>query len=156
MAFLNRQINENNQSISGLKKDLAKLKGEYAKMIYYAYKNQDAYSRLMFVFAAKDFEQAFMRLKYLQQYSEYRHKQAEIIINTQKSLNEKIQELEAKKSDKKVLLSSEETEKKNLTSEKNEKEQVQQLILSSISLLNLDMNPLESQMLVDLKCCGII
>ncbi len=124
MAFLNRQINENNQSISGLKKDLAKLKGEYAKMIYYAYKNQDAYSRLMFVFAAKDFEQAFMRLKYLQQYSEYRHKQAEIIINTQKSLNEKIQELEAKKSDKKVLLSSEETEKKNLTSEKNEKEHV--------------------------------
>ncbi len=62
--------------------NLTNLKLEYAKMIYYAYKNEDAYSRLMFVFAAKDFEQAFMRLKYLQQYSDYRHKQAELIAST--------------------------------------------------------------------------
>ena len=39
---------------------------------------------------------------------------------------------------------------------KNEKEQFDQLILSSISLLNLDMNHLESKLLVDVKCCGII
>ena len=68
IGVLNKQIKENNESINGLQKDLTKLKAEYAKMIYYAYKNKDAYSRLMFVFAAKDFEQAFMRLKYLQQY----------------------------------------------------------------------------------------
>ncbi|HEY0030365.1 MAG TPA: peptidoglycan DD-metalloendopeptidase family protein [Bacteroidia bacterium] len=124
IAVLNKQIRENNESINGLQKDLTKLKAEYAKMIYYAYKNQDSYSRLMFVFASSDFEQAYMRLKYLQQYSDYRHKQAERIINTKKTLNEKVQELETKKSDQRVLLGSEETEKKNLTSEKTEKEQV--------------------------------
>ena len=37
-----------------------------------------------------------------------------------------------------------------------EKEQFQQLMLSSIELLNLDMNSLESKLLVDVKCCGII
>ena len=37
-----------------------------------------------------------------------------------------------------------------------EKEQFQQLMLSSIELLNLDMNNLESKLLVDVKCCGII
>lgn len=124
IGVLNKQIKENNASISGLQKDLIKLKAEYAKMIYYAYKNQDSYSRLMFVFASADFEQAYMRLKYLQQYSEYRHKQAERIIKTKKDLNEKVQDLEVKKSDQRVLLGSEETEKKSLTSEKTEKEQV--------------------------------
>ena len=123
IGVLNKQIKENNESITGLQNDLTKLKAEYAKMIYYAYKNQDSYSRLMFVFAARDFEQAYMRLKYLQQYSDYRHKQAEKIISTQKSLNEKVQELEAKKSDQRVLLGSQETEKLSLTSEKSEKEE---------------------------------
>lgn len=124
IGLLDQQIKENNESINHLQNDLTKLKAEYAKMIYYAYKNQDAYSRLVFIFASKDFEQAYMRLKYLQQYSEYRHKQAELIIGTKKSLNEKVQDLEAKKSDKRVLLGDQESEKQNLTSEKGEKEQV--------------------------------
>jgi len=124
ISLLDKEIKENNESIKGLQNDLAKLKAEYAKMIYYAYKNQDAYSRLVFIFASKDFEQAYMRLKYLQQYSDFRHRQAEKITNTRKSLNEKVQDLEAKKSDKRVLLTGEETEKKSLTSEKGEKEQV--------------------------------
>lgn len=124
ISELNKQIVENNESIKGLQNDLAKLKSEYAKMIYYAYKNQDAYSRLVFIFAAKDFEQAFMRLKYLQQYSDYRHNQAEMILSTKKNLNEKVQSLEERKSDQRVLLSSQEVEKHNLTSEKTEKEQV--------------------------------
>lgn len=124
IQVLNRQIKQNNESIGNLQKDLAKLKAEYAKMIYYAYKNRDSYSRLMFIFASTDFEQAILRLKYLQQYSDYRHKQAELIVSTQKNLNTKIQELQVKKSDKGILLGSQETEKKHLTVEKSEKEQV--------------------------------
>jgi septal ring factor EnvC (AmiA/AmiB activator) len=124
ILVLNRQIKTNNESINNLKKDLAKLKAEYAKMIYYAYKNRDSYNRLMFIFASTDFEQAFMRLKYLQQYSNYRHKQVELIIQTEKNLNDRIHDLQVKKSDKGILLGSQEIEKKNLTVEKTEKEQV--------------------------------
>jgi len=137
--LLDQQIKENNESIKGLQNDLTKLKAEYAKMIYYAYKNQDAYNRLVFIFASKDFEQAYMRLKYLQQYSEYRHKQAEKIASTKKSLNEKVQELETKKSDKRVLLTGEETEKLNLTSEKGEKEQVFSQLQQQESKLKKDL-----------------
>lgn len=122
--ILDKEIKENNESIKGLQNDLTKLKAEYARMIYYAYKNQDGYNRLVFIFASRDFEQAYMRLKYLQQYSDYRHRQAEKITHTKRSLNEKVQDLEAKKSDKRVLLTGEESEKKNLTSEKGEKEHV--------------------------------
>ncbi len=139
ISDLNYQINDSNESIKVLQNDLTKLKSEYAKMIYYAYKNQDAYSRLMFVFAARDFEQAFLRLKYFQQYSEYRHKQAERILSTKKTLNEKVQDLESKKTDKHVLLGSQENEKNNLTSEKSEKEQVFSQLQDQESKLKRDL-----------------
>lgn len=140
IRILNKQISEKNESINGLQKDLTKLKAEYAKLVYYAYKNQNAYSRLMFVFAAKDFEQAFMRLKYLQQYNGYRHKQAEMILATKKNLNQKVQELEEKKGDQKVLLTSEQSEKQNLTSEKSEKEQVFSDLQAQESKLKKDLD----------------
>lgn len=124
IAILNNQISKNYKSINALQGDLQKLKAEYAKMIYYAYKNQNAYSRLMFVFASNDFEQATMRLKYLKQYSEYRHKQAELIVKTKTDLNAKTKSLEAKKSEQRALLLSEQNEKQNLFSEKTEKEQM--------------------------------
>lgn len=124
IRILNKEIADNNGSIRGLQNDLAKLKAEYAKMVYYAYKNQDAYNRLMFVFASRDFEQAFMRLKYLQQYNDYRKKQAEQILETKKKLDERVLQLEARKTDQRQLLTSEQSEKQNLASEKKEKEQV--------------------------------
>lgn len=139
ISLLDQQIKENNESINNLQKDLTKLKEEYAKMIYYAYKNQDAYSRLVFIFASEDFEQAYMRLKYLQQYSDYRHRQAEKITNTKKTLNEKVQELETKKTDKRVMLSDEQSEKESLTSEKGEKEQVFSQLQQQESKLKKDL-----------------
>ncbi len=136
---LDKQIDDNNESIKGLQNDLIKLKTEYAKMIFYAYKNQDAYSRLMFIFASRDFEQAFLRLKYFQQYSEYRKKQAEKVMDTKKNLNEKVFDLVSKKTDKNILLGSQEHEKKNLTSEKSEKEQVFSQLQEQESKLKKDL-----------------
>ena len=117
-----KQIKENKDIITSLENDLQKLKEEYARMIYYAYKNQDAYSRIMFIFSAQDFSQAYRRLKYMQQYSYYRQKQAEMIEKTQELLNKKNAELEDKKRQKQQLLKIEEQEKQVLAKEKNEQE----------------------------------
>lgn len=117
-----KQIKENKDVITSLENDLQKLKEEYARMIYYAYKNQDAYSRIMFVFSAQDFSQAYRRLKYMQQYSFYRQKQAEMIEKTQELLNKKVAELEDKKRQKQQLLGIEEQEKQVLAKEKTEQE----------------------------------
>jgi septal ring factor EnvC (AmiA/AmiB activator) len=122
--LLDNQITKNNQSINALYKDLQKLKAEYAKMIYYAYKNQNSYNKLMFVFASNDFEQAFMRLKYLQQYSEYRTKQASLIVKTKTDLDYRTKNLEVKKNEKRSLLTNEVEEKEKLFSEKTEKEEI--------------------------------
>lgn len=124
IRVINGQISDNQKQIDELKRNLEKLKKEYAKMIYFAYRNKDSYNKLMFLFAAGDFNQAYQRLKYFQQYNEYRKTQAVAITKTQNEITEKINELEQKKNDKKQLLSSEEQEKLNLNKEKAEQEDV--------------------------------
>ena len=136
---LSRQIKESSDAISALSKDLDKLKQEYAKMIYYAYKNQDAYTKLMFIFSSTDFEQAYSRLKYIQQYTEYRHKQAEKILSTKTNLNKKITEMEKRKLAQSLLLGSQETEKQSLTVEKKEKEHVFSQLQEQESKLKKDL-----------------
>ena len=117
------QINQNQVSVERLKSELQKLKAEYAGMINRAYRNHDAYNRLMFLFAARDFNQAYQRLKYFQQFGQYRKNQINRILGTQEQINHKIRELTDQKTDKLVLLKNKETEKEKLTREKKEKTQ---------------------------------
>lgn len=121
---LNRGIKQNEREIAKLKENLAKLKAEYARMIYFAERNRDSYSRLVFIFASGDFNQAYMRLKYFQQYSQFRKQQAQEIINAQTLLIAKINELKEKRHEKNVLLGTEEEEKGNLNKEKESQEVV--------------------------------
>jgi murein hydrolase activator len=125
---LNREIRQNEKEIDKLKENLAKLKSDYARMIYFAQRNQDSYSRLVFIFASGDFNQAYMRLKYFQQYSQFRKQQAEEIIKAQTLLIAKINELKDKRQQKNMLLGAEEEEKGNLSKEK----QGQEIVLTEL------------------------
>lgn len=119
---LNRGIKQNEKEINKLKDNLAKLKAEYARMIYFAQRNRDSYSRLVFIFASGDFNQAYMRLKYFQQYSQFRKQQAQEIMDAQTLLIAKINELKEKRHEKNLLLGNEEEEKGNLNKEKQDQE----------------------------------
>lgn len=110
-------------SINLLEKDLKNLKDEYAKMIYYAYKNKNLYDRLIFIFASEDFNQAYQRMKYFEQYNEYRKQQALLIQIKQKRLEIKMEDLAAIRDQKNTLLTSEERQKQQLTVEREEKNQ---------------------------------
>ncbi len=121
MNNLDKNITKNETEIKVLTKDLKKLKDEYAKMIYYAFKNRNAYNRLMFIFASEDFNQAFQRLKYFQQYSSYRRMQAKLIEKTQTELNNKADQLKNQKLKKTSLLKEKAGEIKQLKREKDEK-----------------------------------
>jgi septal ring factor EnvC (AmiA/AmiB activator) len=122
ISFLDKEIASNSVIVSSLEADLKALKDEYAKMVYYASKNRSYYDRLMFLFSSKDFNQAYKRLKYLQQYSEYRKKQAKLIVEVQGDLTSKIQNLEKKKKEKTNLMVNKEKEKLDLIEDKKEKE----------------------------------
>lgn len=115
---LDKTIEDKSQFINQLESDLIKLKEEYAKMIYFAYKNRNHYDRLMFILAAEDFNQAYRRIKYFQQYSKYRRKQASMIFATQKTLEYEIDMLKNRKTEKLDLLARKENEKNQLQNEK--------------------------------------
>ncbi len=119
---LSLQIEETMALVEAMENDLKILKTEYARMVYHAYKNRNSYEKIVFVFSAKDFNQAFKRLKYYEQFTEYRKSQAALIVKTQESLKLKNADLERKKLEKQQLLETEKTEKQNLTQAK-EKQQ---------------------------------
>lgn len=122
--YIDSKIEESKKEIDALEKEMKKLKGDYAKLIIYSYKHKDDFENLMFLLASKDFNQAYKRLKYLQQYSDYRRKQAGIIVNTQSTLNKKIEELEQKRADKQNLLTNEQEESIILNAEKSQQNEI--------------------------------
>lgn len=121
---MNREIKQNEAQLQQLKNNLIKLKADYARMIVFAQRNRDAYSALMFIFSSESFNQAYARLKYMQQYSEFRKKQAVEILNTQTAILAKLKELTEQRHQKNLLLGNEVEEKTLLSGEKQEQEQV--------------------------------
>ncbi len=121
---LGGEIVNTTKEIVHLESEMTRLRREYAEMIQFAYKNRNVYQRMMFVFASNDFNQAYKRLKYYQQYSNFRIKQAIRINETQTQLSSKKQELEIRKSEKTSLRNSEQKEKSTLESEKKEQDKM--------------------------------
>jgi len=123
IRLLDNEISENTNTVRSLQAQLNKLKKEYAAMVLFAFRNQSAYSKLMFIFASKDFNQGYKRLKYLQQFGDYRKKQAKYIEQTAHELGIKIVELDRNKRNKNSLLHDQENEKVTLGKEKSNKAQ---------------------------------
>lgn len=121
---LDNQISENNNTVHNLQSQLDQLKKEYAGMVLFAYRNKSAYNKLMFIFASKDFNQAYKRLKYLQQFATYRERQASYIEGTQKDLHVKIVELDKTKEEKRKLLLEQEREKATQIKQRNNEQKV--------------------------------
>jgi murein hydrolase activator len=116
---LDNQISKNTNTVHTLQGQLGDLKKEYAGMIRFAQRNRNSYDKMMFIFAAKDFNQAYKRIKYLQQFSQYRKKQAGYIENTQQDLNGKIKVLDKTLREKSDLLKEQERERERLSKDKS-------------------------------------
>jgi septal ring factor EnvC (AmiA/AmiB activator) len=120
ITLINKEIEETSDSIGSLSRELKKLKDEYARMIFYAYRNRSSYDRLIFIFSSEDFNQAYRRLRYFQQYGAYRRTQVQLIEQTQEALNVKEQKLAEQRTEKQDLLASAENERILLQQEQTE------------------------------------
>ena len=120
MKNLDNQIHENTGKVHNLQGRLADLKKEYAGMIRFAQRNRNSYDKMMFIFASSDFNQAYKRIKYLQQFGQYRKKQAAYIQGTEKELSDKIVVLDKNLKSKSNLLKEQVTEKVKLDKKKSE------------------------------------
>jgi septal ring factor EnvC (AmiA/AmiB activator) len=123
-SLVEKQIGQTRAIVVALEDDLARLKEEYGKMLYYTYKNQSQYDRLMFILSSKDINQAYKRVKYFQQYAKHRQEQVEAISAVQKDLNAKSEELTVKKRELSRLVEDSEREKLQLSAEKEERDKV--------------------------------
>ena len=122
LGMIEGNISETKENILFKETELKILKNDYAKIIFASYKNRDSYSRLMFLFASNDFNQAIQRIKYMQYYTEARKKQAGLIADTQRQLQTKKQELENRKEQQSKTLFQKEIETGNLSQQKKDKE----------------------------------
>ncbi len=118
---IDNKVERLQEGVEQTKKDLKDLKDEYASLIYHAYINRNNYRRLAFIFSARDFNQAFQRLKYLQQYTAYRQQQAELIVITRKKLEYELEQLSFAKTEKLNLRKEELSTVKQLDQEKSRK-----------------------------------
>lgn len=124
IGLINDEISDLSIVVSALQNDLVNLKEEYALMIYGAYKANRGFNKLTFLFSAKTFNQLFLRLKYLEQYSESRKTQVEQIEKVAEILGQQKSDLEIKKVEQSKLLASKVKENKNLLALKNKQSKV--------------------------------
>ncbi len=111
LGNLSQQISKNTKSVNSLKAELEKMRKDYEKMVLFAFRNKNAYNKMMFIFASKDFNQAFKRIKYLQQFSDARKIKAADIEDTKKEIELKIAQLERDKQAQTDLLKEQQKER---------------------------------------------
>lgn len=102
--LLNKQINTNIRNIGKLKKELSRIKEEYATMIQKSYQNKSKQNRLMFLLSSESFFQAFKRFQYIKQYTTYRKEQGEQIAIKTDELARLNSDLNEERKVKEVLL----------------------------------------------------
>jgi septal ring factor EnvC (AmiA/AmiB activator) len=121
---IDNSIGTTQKQIKNLDTKLDSLKAEYARLLVKAYKTNGELDKVLFVFSSKDFNDAYRRLLYLNQYSNYRQQQGRLIKETKLVRLGKLSELKEQKDEKKVLLTSEQIQKQTLEKEKKDKDKV--------------------------------
>jgi len=130
--LLNKRIGLNSLAVSLMENDLIILRKDYAGTIVNSYKAGKGNPDLGYILSAKDFNQGYKRLKYLQQVTKFRHQETEIILELKQQVEkskEKLQEDLVNVSDiknseerQKVLLQQEQDRKKRLVTSLGNKE----------------------------------
>lgn len=121
---INDDIANSERAIRELEVRIEKMKKEYGAMVYQAYKGRRSHDELMYIFAAEDFNQAFKRFKILQEYADYRKRQANEIKLVQERTQERIRQLEAERQNKEALMAEKAKEAGALSTDLAESERV--------------------------------
>ncbi|MEN8226959.1 MAG: peptidoglycan DD-metalloendopeptidase family protein [Bacteroidota bacterium] len=121
MKIIDDDITETQVQIRKLEIENKKNKEEYARLIYYAYRNHTNYEKLMYILAGATISQSYQRYKYLKYISEYRIQKASDIQALIVEMDLKQKELNELRNEKLSLLEDREKEKEKLVSERGQK-----------------------------------
>ncbi|WP_051263677.1 murein hydrolase activator EnvC family protein [Tenacibaculum ovolyticum] len=119
---LSKEIETNEQQLEKNNDELKKLKKDYSDMVVKTNKNRSQQSKTLFLLSSESFYQAYKRLKYMQQYNDYRKKQGENIIVKSTEIKKFNDSLIQKRRSKEILISDEKSQKKEIESDKKDQE----------------------------------
>lgn len=114
----------NQLKINELNRELNVLKEDYAKKIVQSYKSRSEQSRAMFILSSENFLQAFKRVQYLKQYTNFRKEQGEEIKGKSLELIAINKKLLQQKAAKQRLLEENKKERVSLEKERVEQEKL--------------------------------
>src|SRR5664280_165084 len=130
--LLNERIELNTTAINMMESDLVDLKNDYARAVINSYKSQKQNPELVYILSAKDFNQGYKRLKYLQQVTKFRRKESEIIMELRDQIQStkdrlqsdlsRISDLKSREEQQKSLLQSEQERKQTMVKSLSRKE----------------------------------
>jgi septal ring factor EnvC (AmiA/AmiB activator) len=122
--LINERIELNTIAIDLMESDLVDLKKDYARAVVNSYKSKKDNPELVYILSAKDFNQGYKRLKYLQQVTKFRRRESETILALKEQIQTTREKLENDLSKISVLKSREEQQKSLLQSEQQKKQQM--------------------------------
>ena len=126
------RIELNTVAIDMMESDLVDLRKDYARAVVNSYKSEKQNPELVYILSAKDFNQGYKRLKYLQQVTKFRRKESEIIMelkdqimSTKERLQNdlsRISDLKTREEQQKSLLQTEQERKQEIVKSLSKKE----------------------------------
>lgn len=122
--LLAERIDLNTSAINMMESDLVDLKNDYARAVVNSYKSKKENPDLVYILSAKDFNQGYKRLKYLQQVTKFRRRESEIIIELKEQVQVTKDRQEADLSRMSDLKSKEEQQKTLLQTEQERKQEM--------------------------------
>lgn len=121
---LNREITSNEKEIKSLADELKTLKEDYGEMIYKSYKSKSQNSRVMFLLSSANFHQAYKRLQYMKQYTDFRKTQGVQISKKSDKLLVLNDTLNIRKKEKEVLAKESKIAQKEIEKRKEQQQEV--------------------------------
>lgn len=120
------EIQAKQVQIDSMRAEVDRLKSEYSQIIASMYKNRHDFDTWLFILSSTDFNQAYMRLKYLEQYSSYRKRQVAVIMQKDSVINLQMDSLRMLIDRKSQSLGNLRTESDMLITNKKEEDKVYQ------------------------------
>ena len=122
ISLITEEIGQKQNLITELESDMELVKRQYEMLVQFAFWNKNKNDRLMFILSADNFNMAYKRMKYIQQYTRHRKEQALLIMSMQDELKVEIEELERIVLQNEALALQKAGENRNLERERRNKD----------------------------------
>ncbi len=121
LKLIDKEVNEVSRQISKLEAENIKNREEYARLIYYAYRNHTDYEKMMYILAGASISQSYQRYKYLKYISDYRVQKATEIETIVTELDQRETELNRLRNEKLAIMEEKEAEQDELVKERGQR-----------------------------------